>query len=187
MNIKHCFSVICIIALQISAKGTPYPDNYFRSPIDSPLVLSGTFGEIRDGHFHTGIDIRTGEQEGMPVKAVADGYVSRIKVSPNGFGRVLYVTHPNGYVSVYAHLKQFREDVRQYTFQEQKAQQSYEIELLPKKDQFKVVQGEMIGESGSSGSAEGPHLHFEIRDEKTEQPINPLLFGLKSEDRKSVV
>jgi hypothetical protein len=173
--------------MSFQAVASPYPQGYFRAPIDSPLTLSGTFGEIRDGHFHTGIDIRTGEQEGMPVLAVANGYVSRIKVSPNGFGRVLYVTHPNGYVSVYAHLKQFREDLKQYTLEQQKTKQSYEIELLPKKDQFKVVQGEQIAESGSSGSAEGPHLHFEIRNEESEEPVNPLLFGLQVADHQKPV
>ncbi len=155
-----------------------YPRNYFIAPLDTPLLLSGTFGEIRNDHFHSGIDISTGEQEGLPVRAAADGYVSRIKVSADGFGRVLYVTHPNNYVTVYGHLKSFRPDLQTYTLTKQKGQQSFEIELFPKKGEFPVVKGEEIALSGNSGNTLGPHLHFEIREEKSEQPVNPLLFGL---------
>jgi hypothetical protein len=169
-----------ITAIQVSGQNNP--GGWFRAPLDTPLIMTGTFGEIRNGHFHTGVDFSTGEQEGVSVKAVADGYVSRIKVSPTGFGRVLYITHPNGYVSVYAHLKSFREDLRQYTLTEQQARKSYDIELLPAKDRFKVVKGEEIALSGNTGNTDGPHLHFEMREEETEQPINPLLFGLPVND-----
>lgn len=164
-----------------------YPQGYFTAPVDTPLILKGTFGEVRDGHFHSGIDISTGEQEGVSVRAAADGYVSRIKVSASGFGRVLYVTHPNGYVTVYAHLQKFRDDLREYMRSEQLKQKSYEIELFPKKGEFKVTKGQEIALSGNSGNSQGPHLHFEIRDEKSEDPLNPLLFGLPVEDHQPPV
>ncbi|MFM7217391.1 MAG: M23 family metallopeptidase, partial [Bacteroidota bacterium] len=165
-----------------AVQGQPDPKRYWSSPRDGQLSLTATFGEIRNEHFHSGIDLSTGGQEGLEVKAAAEGYISRIKVSPDGFGRVLYITHPNGFVTVYAHLKRFREDVQAYTLQNQKDKKSFSIELLPKKDQFPVLRGETIALSGNSGGSRAPHLHFEVRDERTEQPINPLLFGLQVED-----
>ena len=170
--------LLLLILLSTGVLAQNYPKNYFIAPLDTPLLLTGTFGEVRNDHFHSGIDISTGEQEGLPVKAAADGYVSRIKISTDGFGRVLYVTHPNNYVTVYGHLKSFRADLQNYTISKQKSQQSYEIELFPKKDEFPVVKGEEIALSGNSGNTAGPHLHFEIREEKSERPLNPLLFGL---------
>ncbi|MFN9958912.1 MAG: M23 family metallopeptidase, partial [bacterium] len=104
-----------LILLSTGVLAQNYPKNYFIAPLDTPLLLTGTFGEVRNDHFHSGIDISTGEQEGLPVKAAADGYVSRIKISADGFGRVLYVTHPNNYVTVYGHLKSFRADLQNYT------------------------------------------------------------------------
>ncbi|MFM9027157.1 MAG: M23 family metallopeptidase, partial [Bacteroidota bacterium] len=170
------FFLINLIIAQASAQ--PYPKRYFSPPIDGPLILTGTFGEVRSEHFHSGIDLSTGGTTGMPVKAAAEGYVSRIKISPDGFGRVLYVTHPNGFVSVYAHLERFRDDLQQYTLHEQLSRKSYSVELFPKKNEFQVLKGDTIASSGNSGSSQAPHLHFEIRDQRTEQPINPLLFGL---------
>jgi hypothetical protein len=159
-----------------------YPKGYFSAPLDTPLILVGTFGEIRHDHFHSGIDLGTGEQEGVPVMAAADGYISRIKVSADGFGKALYVTHPNGYVTVYAHLQKFTAPVNELVRNTQYSQQKFEIELFPKSKDFKVKGGEVIAYSGNTGGTTGPHLHFEIRDEQTEEPINPLLFGLKVQD-----
>ncbi|HOW25691.1 MAG TPA: M23 family metallopeptidase [Bacteroidales bacterium] len=160
-----------------------YPRDYFRSPVDFKMMLSGTFGEFRPDHFHSGIDIRTGGVEGKPLYAIADGYISRIKISPSGYGKALYVTHPNGYVSVYGHLQDVGPSVHQYLVQEQYRQQSYEIDLFPEKGMFPVIKGEVIAYSGNSGTSGGPHLHFEIRDEATQDPINPLLFGLPVKDQ----
>lgn len=159
-----------------------YPKNYFIPPVDIPLDLSGNFGELRPDHFHTGIDITTHNVEGIPVKAAADGYVSRIKVGPWGYGRVLYVTHPNGYTTVYGHLSNFNPALAAYLKTNQYIVQSFEIELFPQPDQFPVKKGEIIAYSGNTGSSGGPHLHFEIRDSKTEEAINPLLFGLPVKD-----
>lgn len=165
----------------------PYPQDYFRSPMDIPIHPSGTFGELRTNHFHAGLDFRTEQREGLPVYAAADGYVSRIKVSSYGYGTVLYIDHPNGYTTVYGHLQQYAEKIEAYVRAKQYEKKSFEIELFPTKDEIKVTKSELIGLSGNTGGSGGPHLHFEVRDTKTEWVINPLLFGLdkKMEDRKA--
>lgn len=160
-----------------------YPKNYFRSPLAIKLLLAGTFGEIRTNHFHSGIDIKTGGAEGSPVYAVADGYVSRIKVSAFGFGNAIYVTHPTGYVSVYCHLNRYAKVIEDYVRKEQYKRESFEIELFPSANELPVSKGEIIAFSGNSGSSGGPHLHFEIRNGATEKPINPLLFGFDIKDQ----
>lgn len=160
-----------------------YPQSYFISPLEIPIQLSGTFAELRSDHFHSGIDIRTGEAEGVKVFAVADGYVSRIKVSAGGYGKAIYISHPNGYVSVYGHLQQYAANIGDYVSKEQYSHESFEMDLYPQPGQIQVVKGEVIGLSGNSGSSGGPHLHFEIRDENSQKPVNPLLYGLKVEDK----
>jgi murein DD-endopeptidase MepM/ murein hydrolase activator NlpD len=137
--------------------------------------LSGTMGEIRSTHFHTGIDIKTSGISGLPVYAAKDGYVSRIRVSAGGYGHALYIQHPGGETSVYGHLLQYRDDIADYVRKEQYNKESFEVNLFPEKDLFKVKRGEMVALSGNTGSSMGPHLHFEIRDEK-QWPLNPLYF-----------
>ncbi|RDI09789.1 M23 family metallopeptidase [Flavobacterium sp. AG291] len=165
----------------------PYPQDYFRSPMDIPIHPSGTFGELRTNHFHSGLDFRTEQREGLSVFAAADGYVSRIKVSSFGYGTVLYIDHPNGYTTVYAHLSAYADKIESYVRAKQYEKKSFEIELFPKRDEIKVTKGELVGLSGNTGGSGGPHLHFEVRDTKTEWVINPLLFGLdkKMEDKKA--
>ncbi len=152
------------------------PQNYFESPVEIPLVLSGTFGELRSNHFHAGIDIKTNQEIGLPVKASAEGYISRIKIQRFGYGRALYIQHPNGYQTVYAHLSKFNDEIEAYVKKKQYEKETYEIELFPEKNQFQVSQGELIALSGDTGSSGGPHVHFEIRDASS-RPMNPLLFG----------
>ncbi|MCG2610521.1 peptidoglycan DD-metalloendopeptidase family protein [Flavobacterium sp. SM15] len=164
-----------------------YPKDYFRSPLDIPLFASGSFGELRGNHFHSGLDFKTLQRQGLPVFAVADGFVSRIKISEGGYGKALYVTHPNGYTSVYGHLKQFTGAIAEFVRKRQYAEKSYEIELFPMANELRVEKGQQVAFSGNTGSSGGPHLHFEIRDSKTEQTINPLFFGFdaKMPDKKA--
>lgn len=166
-----------------------YPKNDFRSPLDIPLYASGSFGELRGNHFHSGLDLKTQQKEGLKVFAVADGYVSRIKISEGGYGKALYITHPNGFTSVYGHLKKFNGPIADFVRKRQYAQKSYEIEIFPLAGELKVSKSEIIAFSGNSGSSGGPHLHFEIRDSKTEQIINPMFFGfdIQMPDTKSPI
>ena len=164
--------------------GKVYPENYFDSPLKIPLVLSGTFAELRSNHFHAGLDIKTQGKEGLDVLATAEGYVSRIKVSHWGYGKALYITHPNGYTSVYAHLQKFSDKIEAYVKKQQYKKESFEIHLFPAAATLPISKNEIIGLSGNTGGSGGPHLHFEIRDTKTEKPINPMLFGIKVNDSK---
>jgi len=168
--------------LQPLAAQEKYPTDYFGAPVDFRMLLSGTFGEIRAGHFHSGIDIKTGGVEGKPIYAVADGHVSRIKISATGFGKALYIDHPNGYTSVYAHLSRYNQVLGGYVYREHYRQESFEIELFPARGEYPVKKGEIIGYSGNSGTSGGPHLHFELRNTATQKPINPLLFGYAVKD-----
>ncbi len=162
-----------------------YPKDYFRSPLDIPLILSGTFGELRSNHFHSGLDIKTQGRQGLPIYAIADGYVSRIKVSQYGFGKALYVTHPNGFTSVYAHLQKYADTLQKYVKDIQYKKESYYTgNLFFKEDKFPVKKGQIIAYSGDTGGSGGPHLHFEIRDTRTEKVINPLHFGYKVLDNR---
>lgn len=159
-----------------------YPSDLFRAPVDFRILLSGTFGELRSGHFHSGIDIKTGGVTGKDIHAIGDGYISRVKVSPYGFGNALYITHPQGYVSVYGHLQQFSKELEEWVKQQQYNKESFAVDLPVGQNKFPVRKGDIIAKSGNSGSSGGPHLHFEIRDEATQKPINPLLFGMKAKD-----
>lgn len=155
-----------------------YPKDYFRSPLDIPINLSGTFGELRTNHFHSGLDIRTNNVEGLPVYAAADGYVSRIKVSVFGYGKAIYITHPNGYTSVYGHLQKYEGKIEEYIKNLQYKEKNYEVETYLYPTVFPVKKGDIIAYSGNSGGSAGPHLHFEFRDTYTERIINPMAFGM---------
>lgn len=155
---------------------------YYTDPMKIPLLLSGSFAELRSNHFHSGIDIKTEGVTGQPVYAVADGYISRIAVSPTGYGKVLYINHPNGTTSVYGHLSKFSPAVEKYVKDKQYEKESFRVDLQLPPYLFPVKQDEEIAKSGNSGSSGGPHLHFEIRDTPTEEPLNPLNFGFPVKD-----
>jgi len=160
-----------------------YPLTYFRQPLDiTPPALAGSFGEIRGNHFHSGIDFRTNQREGYPVYAVADGYVSRLRVQNSGFGQALYVNHPNGFTSVYGHVQRFAPKIATIVKNLEYEKKSFEIDEFPDQMLIPVRKGEVIAWSGNRGSSGGPHLHFEIRDSKTEETINPQFFGIDIPD-----
>jgi hypothetical protein len=153
-------------------------DGYFKFPIQPERTnfLAGNMGELRASHFHAGLDIKTNGVEGLNVYTAADGYVSRIAVSTGGYGNCVYVAHPNGTTTVYAHLQSFNEELAQYVLENQYQQKSFTLNLFPERNQFKLEQGEILGFSGNSGSSTGPHLHFEIRNVQ-QQVLDPLRFG----------
>lgn len=158
-----------------------YPKDYFRSPLDIPLQLSGNFGELRSNHFHAGFDFKTQQKEGLNVYAAAEGYISRIKISHGGYGKAIYITHPNGYTTVYGHLQSGFGEIEKFIINEQYKAKSYEIELLLQPTDLLVKKGEIIAISGNTGGSDGPHLHFEIRDTASEKIINPMYFGFDTE------
>ncbi|MFI5140241.1 MAG: M23 family metallopeptidase, partial [Sphingobacteriales bacterium] len=160
-----------------------YPKNYFRYPLDLPPVTAGSFGELRPNHFHSGLDFKTNHTTGYPVHAVFDGYVSRLRVQFGGFGNAVYITHPNGYTTVYGHIERFSPAMEKIVREAQYKQQSFEVDLKLEPQQVQVCKDEVIAWSGNAGASEGPHLHFEIRDTQTEETINPQLFGLTIPDK----
>lgn len=182
---KACFYSLIFLISFCNAQN-PYPQDYFSSPLDITLVLSGTFAELRSNHFHSGLDIKTQGKEGFKTYASADGYVSRIKISRYGYGKALYITHPNGYTTVYAHLQKFSPTIEAYVKQQQYTKETFELELFPKAETLKVAAKEVIAYTGNTGGSGGPHLHFEIRD-KQERPMNPMLFGLDIKDTTNPV
>lgn len=164
------------------AQESKYPTNYFRNPLEIPILLAGNFGECRSGHFHSGIDIKTMGKEDLPVYAVADGYISRIKTEKGGFGHAIYITHPNGYTTLYAHLNDFAPFLQTYLREQQYARKRWDLDISFPPEKFPVIKGQQIAWSGNTGGSTAPHLHFEIRDSKTEHPLNPQLFGLAIKD-----
>ena len=177
---KACTFLILLVVSFCNAQ-TPYPQDYFTSPLDITLVLSGTFAELRSNHFHSGLDMKTQGKEGFKTYAAAAGYVSRIKISRYGYGKAVYITHPNGYTTVYAHLQKFAPTIEAYVKKQQYLKELFEIELFPKAEDLKISAKEVIAYTGNTGGSGGPHLHFEIRD-KQERPMNPMLFGFDIKD-----
>jgi murein DD-endopeptidase MepM/ murein hydrolase activator NlpD len=177
-----CFTTFFAGAQQIFSINK-YPLVDFRAPLNiQPPALSGSFGEIRGNHFHSGIDYRTNQREGYPVYAIADGYLARVRVQNSGFGLAVYLNHPNGYTSVYGHLQRFNPAIAQHVEKLQYQKKTFELDDFPAVSLIPVRKGDIIGYSGNRGSSGGPHLHFEIRDTKTEATINPQLFGLEIAD-----
>lgn len=156
---------------------TLYPKDYFSPPLDIPMQLSGNFGELRPNHFHAGFDFKTQQKEGLKVYASADGYVSRIKISTFGNGKTIYINHPNGYTTVYAHLQKAVGPIQDFISQTHYKEQAFEIEMYLKPGEIPIKKGELIALSGNTGASEGPHLHYEIRHTQSEYIINPLHFG----------
>ncbi|MDX1954054.1 MAG: M23 family metallopeptidase [Chitinophagaceae bacterium] len=184
-NLTHLLLLLFVINTSLSSAQTTEPviqKGYFRNPMNIPISLSANFGELRNNHWHMGLDIRTQQRENLPVHAAADGYVSRVSVAPFGFGQCIYITHPNGYTTVYGHINTFYPALDQYVKNAQYANESWAIDLRPEPGQFPVKKGQFIANSGNTGGSQGPHLHFEIRETVSEKCVNPLLFGFAEAD-----
>ncbi len=164
-----------------------YPKDYFNSPVKIPISLAGNLGELRPNHYHMGLDMKTQQKENLPIYAAADGYVSRIKIEPGGFGRAIYINHPNGYTTVYCHLNDFNPALETWVKQQQYKQESWSVYLELPTNLFIVKKGEFIAYSGNTGGSQGPHLHFEIRRTVDDVNLNPMLFGLPIPDKTTPV
>jgi murein DD-endopeptidase MepM/ murein hydrolase activator NlpD len=179
---KRITGVLLFFVFSTWAMGQNYPRNYFRNPLSIPMQLVANFGELRANHWHMGLDIRTQQKVNLPVHAAAEGYIAGVKIEPGGFGRAIYINHPNGYTTLYAHLNNFFPALEKYVKAEQYKLQSWEVELKIPSNLFPVNKGSFIAYSGTTGGSQGPHVHFEIRDTKTDECLNPLLFGLPIAD-----
>jgi murein DD-endopeptidase MepM/ murein hydrolase activator NlpD len=182
-TIITCFGLYVSCFAQNIVQTKQYPKNFFRYPLDLPPSTAGSFGELRPNHFHSGLDFKTNGRTGYPVHAAYDGYVSRLRVQFGGFGNAIYITHPNGYTTVYGHIERFSPELEQLVRNQQYQQQSFEVDFKLTPLQAQVCKDDVIAWSGNAGASAGPHLHFEIRDTETEQTINPQLFGLTIPDR----
>ena len=181
------FLYLLVLFSSMAFAQNQYPKDYFRLPLEIPMQLSGNFGELRPNHFHAGFDFKTNQVEGLKVFASADGYVSRIKISTAGYGKAIYITHPNGYTTVYGHLQKAMGIIQDKIIELQYQNKSYEVEAYFKLGELPIKKGEIIALSGNTGGSEGPHLHFEFRDSKTEKIINPLFFGLDLKDDRDPI
>ena len=176
--------IIIYLAPCIIISQDKYPENYFSKPVEIPLILSGSFGELRSNHFHSGIDIKTQSKQGLNIVSSADGYVSRIKIAHGGFGKAIYVNHKNGYTTVYGHLKKFNTEIENYIKKIQYRRESYEVDVYLNENTLNVYKNQIIAFSGNTGGSSGPHLHYEIRRTSNQKPLNPLLFGMEVKDTR---
>ncbi|WP_239021023.1 M23 family metallopeptidase [Pontibacter arcticus] len=177
LNKQLTLFILCTLtSLGLAAQPSPQA-GFFTFPIKPGVrnYLSGSMGEIRSNHFHGGLDIKTDQREGLPVYAAADGYISRVKQSTYGYGNIIYITHLNGLVTTYAHLQSFNLPLAEFMLKKQYEKKTFELEIFPEPDKFPIKRGDVIGLSGNTGGSGGPHLHFEIRDEK-DRLYNPLKY-----------
>ncbi len=159
-----------------------YPQQYFTWPVDATKALAANFGELRPNHYHMGLDCKTEKKQNLPILAAAEGYIAKVKIEPYGFGRAIYINHPNGLTTLYAHLNNFIPQLEQYVKEQQYALKSWRVFLDIPANLFPVTKGMFIAYSGNTGGSQGPHLHFEIRDTNTDKVLNPSLFGIPITD-----
>jgi hypothetical protein len=176
------FFITCFVLFISHITEAQHNRAYFRNPLGIPMQLVANFGEIRSDHFHMGFDLRTNQRENLPVYAAAEGYVSRVVIEPGGYGRALYITHPGGYTTLYAHLNDFFPALQNFIEHKQYNEEKWEQDVSFNKYQFRVSKGQFIAYSGNSGASQGPHLHFEIRDTRTGNNVNPRLFDFPIKD-----
>ena len=181
----HLFLFLILCPPPLKAQITNYknyPKGYFGWPVGAKVGLVANFGELRNNHYHMGLDCRTDQKENVPIYAAGDGYIAKVKIEPFGFGRAIYINHPNGLTTLYAHLNKFNPKLEQYITQQQYKLQQWKIFIDIPEEFFPVNKGDFIAFSGNTGGSQGPHLHFEIRDTKSDKVLNPLLFGFPIED-----
>jgi murein DD-endopeptidase MepM/ murein hydrolase activator NlpD len=181
-NLHKTLIVLLIPFFSFSQPPGNYPKDYFGWPLQLAPDIVANFGELRPNHYHMGLDCRTDQQVNQPVYAAADGYISRVKVEPFGFGRAIYINHPNGFTSLYAHLNEFYPELENYVTEQQYILKSWAVSLVIPANMFRVSKAQFIAFSGNTGGSQGPHVHFEIRDTKTEKALNASLFGLPVPD-----
>jgi len=184
-SISHAALILLLssfLKAESQAVHSKYPQGYFANPLHIPMSLSANFGELRPNHWHMGLDIRTDKKENYPVFASADGYVAHIGIRPQSFGRFIIINHPNGFSTLYAHLNEFYPELEKYVREKQTEKESWAIEIDFTEKDFKVKKGNEIAKSGNTGGSQGPHLHFEIRETKSDRSLNPLLFGMPLQD-----
>ena len=187
MNVQKLVTIFFFSVLFISAGAQifpikNYPRGYFQWPLVAKVGLAANFGELRPNHYHMGLDCKTNQRENVTVAAAADGYIAKVKIEPYGFGRCIYINHPNGFTTLYAHLNDFYPALEKYITEQQYQLQSWKIFIDIPANLFTVKKGQFIAFSGNTGGSQGPHTHFEIRDTKTDKVLNPLLFGFPIAD-----
>lgn len=183
VSARYFLAILLYLPLAAPAQtNNKYPQNYFRWPLDLEPEIVANMGELRNNHWHMGLDMRTAQKVNQRVYAAADGYISYIGIRPLSYGRFIMITHPNGLTTLYGHLNDFNPELEKYTTDEQYRQQSWAVELRISKNKFPVKKGDFISYSGTTGGSQGPHVHFEIRDTKTDKCLNPLLFGMPLQD-----
>lgn len=184
--IQHAaFTLLLFSFLNVESQtggNNKYPQGYFANPVNIPMSLTANFGELRPGHWHMGLDLRTNQKENLPILASAGGYIAQIGIRPLSFGKFIVINHPNGYSTLYAHLNEFYPKLEKFVREKQTEKESWAIELEFSPNEFKVKKGDEIAKSGNTGGSQGPHLHFEIRDTKTGRSLNPQLFGFEIKD-----
>ena len=175
MNIRRIISAAALVlaSLAVYAQATPSGRGY-RLPINLPISLSGSYGELRATHFHSGIDFRIGGVVGASLFAAESGFISRITVSPTGYGNAIYIQHPDGMTTLYGHMHDFTVNITKWVREQQYEKEKFAVNLYPDPLMFPVERGDFLGRAGNSGSSGGPHLHFEVRDTETQIPLNPI-------------